>query len=36
MCGEVGHTTNSVTLDLNIGVQHLAYERLEATKLDDE
>lgn len=33
---QVGHTTNSVTLDFNIGAQHLTYQWFQTTKFDNE
>lgn len=36
MGGQVGNTSNGVTLNFDIGTEHLAYEGLQATKFNDE
>ena len=36
MSCEVSYATNSVTLDLDVGAEHLPDERFESAKLDDE
>jgi len=36
MRGQVRDAAHRVTLDLDIGAQHLADERLETAQLDDE
>lgn len=36
MSCQIGHATDGVTLDFDIGTQHLAYERFQPAKLDDE
>jgi hypothetical protein len=33
---QIGHTTNGVALDFDIGAQHLPYQRFQPAKLDDE
>lgn len=33
MCGEIGDASDGVALDLDVGRQHLADERLQSTKL---
>jgi len=33
---QVGHTTNGVTLDFDIGAQHLTYQWFQTTKFDNE
>ena len=36
MCSEIGDTSDSITLYLDVGAEHLANERLEPTQLDDK
>ncbi len=36
MCGEIGDTSDGITLHLYVGTEHLAYERLEPAQLDNK
>lgn len=36
VCGKIRDAADGVALDLNVGAEHLADERLDATERDDQ